>query len=250
MHEIAYPLLLTTLAGACTLVGGLVFMLVKKVRAPHLSFFMGLSAGAILYVSLVELLPLSIETVGFGWANACFFGGMAVTALIDFLLPHDYMGEQVGDRRNRKLLSVGVLTAIGIGIHNFPEGMAVFWGTLGDSEIGLMVALATAIHNIPEGIAVALPIFAATKDRLKSLKFTFLAGAAEPVGALIAFALLGPFITDSLMGYVFGAIAGVMVFVSFDELLPCCFENRRGHTAIAGITVGMMVMALSLNFLI
>jgi ZIP family zinc transporter len=250
MSEIAYPLLLTTLAGACTLVGGLIFMLVKRVKRPHLSFFMGLSAGAILYVSLVELLPLSIENVGFCWANVCFFGGMAVTALIDFLLPHDYLGEKVGGKRNRRLLSVGVLTAIGIAIHNFPEGMAVFWGAVGDADVGLTVAFATAIHNIPEGIAVALPIFAATKNRLKALKFTFLAGVAEPIGALVAFAVLGPFITDSLMGYVFAAIAGVMVFVSFDELLPCCFENRRGHTAIAGITVGMLVMALSLNFLI
>ena len=148
-----------------------------------------------------------------------------------------------------KLLVTGYLVAIGIIIHNFPEGIAVFMSSLGNMRFGILIAFATALHNIPEGVAVATPIFFATKSRRKALYYSFLAGIAEPIGAIITYALLRPFLTPIFLSYVFAFIAGIMVYLSFDELLPSCFENNEGHTAIAGIMTGMLVIAISLNFI-
>jgi ZIP family zinc transporter len=249
MSPTGFALTITTLAGASTLVGGLVFLLFRQIRRPQLSFFMGLSAGAMLFVSLAELLPHAVETAGDTAGYLAFFVGIGLMAVIDFLLPHNYMGEEVGSDESRRLLTMGTLTAIGIGIHNFPEGISVFLSALGDPQLGIALAIAIAAHNIPEGVAVAIPIFAATGSRARAFWYTFLAGAAEPVGAVLALLFLARYITPDILGLVFALIAGIMVFISFDELLPCCFRHRQGHTAIVGLTAGMALVAFSLHWL-
>jgi ZIP family zinc transporter len=213
-----------------------------------MSVTLGFSAGVMVMVAFVELLQGSIESIGFAYANLGFFSGIMVIFLIDYFLPHESAGHQdlTDDQRESKLLRMGVLVALGIAIHNFPEGIATFAGTLKDTNLGIAIAVAIAIHNIPEGLAVSAPVYAATKSRGKAFLWSFLSGVAEPAGAGMAAILLLPFLTPALLGWLLAFVAGVMVFIALDELVPTSFSYNQGHIAILGVVLGMAVMSLSL----
>lgn len=214
-----------------------------------------------IYISLVELLASSHVTLGgiFGHrpgsllATAAFFGGIAVAMLIDKLVPsyenpHEVrkVEEMNAPLHHDKLVRSGTLFALAIAIHNFPEGMATFTAALTNPVTGISIALAIAIHNIPEGITVSVPIYHATGSRKRAFLLSFLSGLAEPLGALVAWLFLMPFLSPALLACVFAAVAGIMVFISFDELLPLAEEYGEHHLAIYGLVGGMLVMALTL----
>jgi len=200
-----------------------------------------------IYVSFVELLPQSINNIGALKANIAFFGGIALVMLIDFFVPHEYIAERIKtDNCDKKLMTAGIFTAIGIGIHNFPEGLAVFMSALVNLKLGVALAIAIALHNIPEGIAVAMPIFYATKSRRKAFWYSFLSGFAEPAGAVIAILVLMPFLNATVLSFSLAFVAGIMVFISFDELLPLSCQSEGYHISILGVITGMAIMAASL----
>jgi zinc transporter, ZIP family len=255
---------LTLLAGLSTGIGSAMALFARRTSTAFLSAALGFSAGVMIYVSFVDIFAqariLLGRELGSGlghWVTVVsFFGGIVVIAGIDRLLPdkeNPHEARSVEEMKvqpnERKLLRMGLFTALAIGIHNFPEGVATFVSTLVDPRVGVSVAVAIAIHNIPEGIAVSVPIFFATGSRKRAFWLSFLSGLSEPVGAVVGFFLLRPFLSPVLMGVVFGAIAGIMVFLSLDELLPTAREYGRGHLAIYGLVGGMAVMALSLLLL-
>ena len=249
MSPIGFALFLSTLAGLSTTLGSLLGIFVREPGPRMMTLTLGFSGGVMILVSFVELLPSGIEAIGFGPAHLAFFGGMIAMFLIDALIPHDYMAEhhQTGtDPSKNRLLKTGLFVALGIGIHNFPEGMASFAGALEDRSVGIAIAVAIAIHNIPEGLAVSAPIYAATGSRGKAFLWSFLSGLAEPLGAALAALVLLPFLNDVLLGYVLAAVAGIMVFISLDELVPVARSFGEEHLSIVGVMLGMMVMALSL----
>lgn len=261
-ENIWIAVVLTLLAGGATGIGSLFSFFIKRFRKSYLSFALGMSAGVMIYISLAELMPSATEGIGFFMANVAFFSGIVLIMLIDFIIPHDYIEEHVsrGHRgTDKKLMSAGIFTAIGIAIHNFPEGLAVLVGSLESLSLGIPVAFAIAVHNIPEGIAVSFPILYATKSRSKAFTYSLLSGLAEPAGAIIGIMILLPFISPWLLSFMLAFVAGIMVFISFDELLPLCFEKGmcpkehhcvwRAHVPIAGIIFGMLIMAMSLFFL-
>ena len=141
---------------------------------------------------------------------------------------------------------MGLVTALAIGIHNFPEGLATFAGALADPAIGIAIAVAIAVHNIPEGISVSVPIYFATGSRKKAFWLSFLSGVSEPTGALIGYTILRSIFSETVFGVLFATVAGIMVFISLDELFPAAREYGEGHLAIYGLICGMAVMALSL----
>ena len=250
--QIWIPLIITFLAGISTGIGSLISLFIKKFQDKHLHFFLGLSAGVMIYVSFAELLPEAVEKLGFIVGNAGFFFGLLFILFIDFHIPHEYLEEHVNKnvcKKGRRLMKAGIFTAVGIAIHNFPEGIAVFMSSLSDLSLGIPLAVAIAIHNIPEGIAIAMPVYYATKDRKKAFKISFLSGLAEPLGALVGILILLPFLTPQILSFFLAFVAGIMVFISFDELLPICFKENRGHIPIVGLITGMLVMALSLYLL-
>ncbi|MBU1000378.1 zinc transporter ZupT [Patescibacteria group bacterium] len=250
MDNILLPLFLSFLAGMCTILGSFILFFIKDFKKSYLSFFLGISAGAMIYLSFIELIPQAIKTLGFLPSNVAFFLGILFIGVVDFIAPYHFMAycSKNGIKYN-KLMLTGFMVAVGISIHNFPEGMVVFMSSLGDIRYGAMIAFSTALHNIPEGIAIATPVYFATKSKLKAFSYTFLAGIAEPLGAIIAYIILQPYLSPVFLSYIFAFVAGIMVYISFDELLPSCFENSQGRAAIVGIVIGMLVIASSLNFM-
>ncbi|MDD4940965.1 MAG: zinc transporter ZupT [Candidatus Omnitrophica bacterium] len=248
--QIWFPLLLSLLAGLFTVIGSCITFFIRDFKRSHLQFFLGMSGGVMLYVSLVELLPEAIRHIGPVQANIAFFGGIVFVMLIDFFIPHEYIAEHIHkDVHDKKLMSAGVFTAIGIAIHNFPEGIAVFMSALADVKLGIVLAIAIALHNIPEGVAVAMPIFYATKSKRKAFFYSFLSGFAEPAGAVIAILILMPFLNAFVLSFSLALVAGVMVFISFDELLPLSCQDEGYHISILGVIFGMAVMAVSIVFI-
>ena len=246
--NIGVALLLTAGAGLSTTIGSFIGIAVRKPGPKFIGFTLGFSAGVMILVSFVELLQGSIEEIGFLSAHIGFFLGMAGIFLIDYLVPHDYIGhhDHEGEHSEKGLMRTGLLVAFGIGIHNFPEGMATFAGALEDVEVGVAIAVAIAIHNIPEGVAVSAPIYAATGSRRKAFLWSFLSGVSEPLGAALAAVVLLPFLTPTVLGWVLAAVAGIMVSISVDELVPAAKASGSQHAPIVGVIAGMFVMALSL----
>jgi len=256
---------LTLLAGLSTGFGSALAFFAKKTNTKFLCVALGFSAGVMIYVSFTELLGASRSGLSavFGaktgaWlSTASFFGGILLAGLIDRLVPsyeNPHEARRVEEMRspearNGKLMRMGVFSALAITIHNFPEGLATFMSALKDPTLGMTIALAIAIHNIPEGIAVSVPVYYATGSRRKAFGLSFLSGLAEPVGAAVGWLLLMSFMSDTMFGLVFGLVAGIMVYISFDELLPTAEEYGEHHVAILGLLSGMAVMALSLVML-
>ena len=257
--------ILTLLAGLATGIGSAIAFFASHTNKKFLSFALGLSAGVMVYVSFVEMLNgaqvhlsgLYGDRWGQSIAIAAFFTGICLAALIDKVVParenpHELRSVEDMDKKpsaKSKLMRVGLVTALAIATHNFPEGIATFAAALENPELGIAIAVAIAIHNIPEGIAVSVPIYYATGSRKRAFFWSFLSGMSEPVGALIGWMILMPFMSPLLMNCVLAGVGGIMVFISFDELLPAAREYGEHHVSIYGLIAGMAVMAVSLVLL-
>ncbi len=259
---------LTLFAGLSTGIGSALAFLAKRTNTKLLSAALGFSAGVMIYVSFVEIFPKAKDclvaelgqTTGYWITVLAFFGGIIFIGFIDKLVPSfenpheahraEEMDSQELAAKFRNLYRVGLFTALAIAIHNFPEGLATFVSALKDTKLGIAIAVAIAIHNIPEGVAVSIPIFYATGSRKKAFFYSFLSGLAEPVGALIGYAILFSFFNDVIFGILFASVAGIMVFISLDELLPTAREYGQHHLAAYGLVAGMIVMAFSLLLLL
>lgn len=260
--QLALAFGLTLLAGLATGIGGAIGVARKAPGERFMAAALGFSAGVMIYVSLVEILPKGTEALaeqlgerGGAWAGiAAFFAGIALIAIIDRLVPEEINPHEPKTlqedaklaRRRSRMMKAGTLTAVALALHNFPEGFATFIAALEDPELALPIVVAIAIHNIPEGIAVSVPLREATGSRFKAWGWATLSGLAEPVGALVGFLLLMPFMGPTTMGIAFGAVAGIMMFISLDELLPTAISTGKHHAATYGLIAGMAVMALSL----
>ncbi|WP_188454076.1 zinc transporter ZupT [Virgibacillus oceani] len=263
-EEVIIAFLFTLFAGLATGIGSLLAFFAKTTNTKFLSFALGFSAGVMIYVSMVEIFVKAQDALigelgdkGGSWLTAgSFFAGMLLIALIDRFIPsqsNPHELKKVEDMKNPgkvvdnpDLMKMGIFAALAIGIHNFPEGIATFASTIQDPALGFAIAVAIAIHNIPEGIAVSVPVYYATNDKKKAFKLSFLSGLAEPVGALFAFLILMPFLNDVVFGVIFAAVAGIMVFISLDELLPAAKRYDEAHMSIYGLIGGMVLMAISL----
>jgi len=275
---------LTLFAGLATGIGGLIAFFAKRTKTTFLAFSLGFSAGVMVFISFTEILTeagnlmrQNYSTDTAAWLTfLTFVAGIGLSAAIDKILPSEgnphelkrveQMNPDTRDParteckgrkehsgvhgpRDRKLMRIGTFTAIAIGVHNFPEGIATFMSSMSDVAVGVSIAVAVAIHNIPEGIAVSVPVFYATGSKRKALLWSVLSGFSEPIGAIAGYFILTLFSTDVSLGYVFGMVAGIMVYISFDELLPAAHKYGKHHVAIYGLISGMIAIGLSLILL-
>ena len=263
INTILFAFGLTLFAGLSTGVGSAIAFFAKRTNTGFLSLALGFSAGVMIYVSFVEIIvkardsisPVVGDTTGAWYTAAAFFGGILFIAIIDKFIPsaenpHEmHKVEEMEDQnamKSARLMRMGMFTALAIAIHNFPEGLATFTAALTEPALGIAIAVAIAIHNVPEGIAVSVPVYYATGSKKKAFWLSFLSGLAEPVGALIGYLILMPFMSPMVFGILFAGVAGIMVFISLDELLPAAEEYGEHHLSIYGLIAGMAVMALSL----
>ncbi|MBR2865624.1 MAG: zinc transporter ZupT [Elusimicrobiaceae bacterium] len=246
-------LFLSFLAGAATSIGGLLSFVVKKDNFAALALGLGFSAGVMIYVSFMEMMPEAKASLAalYGpdagaWLSVgLFFGGVMLAWLIDRFMPSHHIQADALEKKN-KLKHLGLFTALALAIHNFPEGLATFMATMENMTLGISIAIAVAVHNIPEGIAVALPVYHATGSKGKAFLYSTFSGMAEPLGALLGFLIFRYFLHEGAFGVMFALVAGIMVYISLDELLPTAHEYADGHHVIWGVIGGMMIMALSL----
>ena len=274
MSGLISALTLTLIAGSATGIGGALVLFKKKISSNFLAGALGLSAGVMIFISLAELFPEAqamISDIGLPHGEAfvliAFFVGMGIITLIDFTIPeyenpHEASGLSLSDKTaavgvlehtggEKALHRLGLLSALAIAVHNFPEGIATFIGALNDPEMGAGITFAISIHNIPEGIAVAIPIYYATKSKGKALLYATLSGLSEVVGAALCLAITAIFGIDLTGGspafpLVLSAVAGIMIYISLDELLPTAEKYGKHHIAIAGVVGGMALMGISL----
>lgn len=265
-NNIYMPLALTVIAGLSTGVGSIIAVVKKKLSSSFFSVSLGFSAGIIIFVSLVELYDSARKSLSAVTGNdtagiitlLSFFGGIAVIAVIDLLIPepenpHEFKitdlrktGHEADFEKYKPLKRMGFMMALAIGIHNFPEGFATFMAGTANASIALSVTLAIALHNIPEGIAVAVPVYFATGSRKKAFFWSFLSGLAEPIGGLLGYAVFSGFNSTMILGITFAFVAGIMVYIAIDELLPSAEKYGQHHHAILGFVAGMFLMAVSL----
>lgn len=275
---------ITLFAGMATGIGGLIAFFAKRTKTTFLAFSLGFSAGVMIFISFTEILTeagdimrMNYDAAPAAWLTfLSFIIGIGLSAAIDKILPSqgnphelkrvEQMHPETRDpdkpvckgrrrrmgwsgARDQKLMRLGVFTAIAIGIHNFPEGIATFMSAMSDVTVGVSIAIAVAIHNIPEGIAVSVPVYYATGSRKKALTWSVLSGFSEPVGAVAGYFILSMLDSDVSLGYVFAMVAGIMIYISFDELLPAAHKYGKHHVAIYGLISGMIVIGLSLILL-
>ncbi|MFX1315017.1 MAG: zinc transporter ZupT [Promethearchaeota archaeon] len=277
MENLILALSLSLLAGLSTSIGSLLTFFLNRPSPKFLSFIMGFSAGVMILISFVELLQTSIETIGFLGGLLFFFVGLIIMFIIDILISHEYEFEDSieiltnseghykphlhyghryrqrshhrGVKKDINLVKTSIFLFFGVFIHNFPEGMATFIGTLTEVKLGIVLAIAIALHNIPEGIAVAVPVYASTSNKKKAFEWSFISGLSEPLGAVVTWLILFPFINDFVLNAMLGAVGGIMVYISLDELLPVSRSLAKEHYSIIGIIIGMFIMSTSLVLL-
>lgn len=262
IHNVICAFGLTLFAGLSTGIGSAIAFSAKKTNKKFLSASLGFSAGVMIYVSFVEIFfeaKISLQQVygikkGDFITTIAFFCGIVLIAIIDKIVPNFENPHEIHDAddmdkektEEQELLRMGIFSALAIAIHNFPEGLATFTGAIQNFTLGLSIAIAIAIHNIPEGIAISVPIYYATGDRKKAFSYSFVSGLSEPMGAVIGFFLLKTFFSVEMFGIIFALVAGIMIYISLDELLPSAEKYGEHHIAIYGLISGMVVMAVSL----
>lgn len=264
---------LTIVVGLSMGLGGLLSFFINNLNKKFLAITLSFAAGIMIYVSFMEMLPEGIHLiedyigergnlVALGW----FFGGMFMTAILEKIV-HIFAGEyhdhNHGDHNHHKhdhkhekhdhngehLSKLGILSAVAIAIHNIPEGLALFTAGLKDIKLAFPIAAAVIIHNIPLSVAISLPLYYSTGSKKKAFLYTLLVGLCQPIGAILGYAVLSTVFNDLIVGTLFSIVAGIMVFVALDELLPSSQKYEDHHLSVYGAILGMIVMAISLSFL-
>lgn len=260
-NHVLLALAVCSAAALATMLGALaVIYPVNRDNARLLSFGLAFAGGAMVYVSLIEIFNKShlafveifADKQAYGYATLFFFIGIGLLVCLDRFIPNPHNNlteDEIADKKqenSKHVGRIGLMAALAITAHNFPEGLATFFATLDNPVIGAPLAAAIAIHNIPEGVSIAIPVYYATGHRGKAFLACFLSALAEPVGAVIGYLVLAPYLSPYVYGAVFGVIAGAMVFLALDELLPAAKRYSKGHEPVYGLVLGMAALALSL----
>ncbi|MCL7034573.1 hypothetical protein MKW94_010283 [Papaver nudicaule] len=264
-QQVLIALALSMLGGLSTSLGALVVILNDAPNLKMLGLLQGFAAGLMLSISFFDLAHNAINSIGFLKGNVWFFGGVIFFAIVSSFIPEptlapaedakskrkggDAGGKDMLKKHRRQVLFSGIITAIGISLHNFPEGMAVFLGSMKGLRVGINLAFAIALHNIPEGVAVALPVYFATQSKWQAFKLATLSGLAEPLGVIIVAYLFPSSLNPEILEGLLGGVGGVMAFLTLHEMLPLAFDYAGPKQAVKAVFLGMAFMSASLYFL-
>lgn len=258
-------LALSLVGGLSTSLGALFVIINPAPNLKMLGLLQGFAAGLMLSISFLDLAHNAINSIGFLKGNLWFYAGVIFFAVIASFIPEptltsnsdmkskkkqgDDGGKDIMKKHRRQVLFSGIITAVGISLHNFPEGMAVFLGSIKGLRVGVNLALAIALHNIPEGVAVALPVYFATQSKWQAFKLATFSGFAEPLGVVIVAYLFPRSLSPEILEGLLGSVGGVMAFLTLHEMLPLAFDYAGQKQAIKAVFLGMAFMSASLYFL-
>ncbi|MGL5151036.1 MAG: zinc transporter ZupT [Clostridium sp.] len=250
-HSPYISLLLSTLAGLSTVLGAIIVFLFKPNGNRLITFSLGFSAGVMLTVSFTDLLPSAQNSISKIHGN--FLGtlfpiifmlfGILMAYLIDRFIPSKE--DQYTDNKKNELFNLGIVSMIAIMLHNFPEGIATFMSSYHSLSLGIYISIAIALHNIPEGISIAVPIYYSTKNKFTAVKYAFISGVAEPLGALLTFLFLKPYINDLFLGIIFAVVSGIMLYLALIELIPTAKKYNHNKVYLVSIFLGIIMMLIS-----
>ncbi|GMI74264.1 zinc transporter 29 [Hibiscus trionum] len=263
--QVMVALALSLVGGLSTSLGALFVILNQAPNLKMLGLLQGFAAGLMLSISFLDLAHNAMNSIGFLKGNLWFFAGVIFFAVVANFIPEptlpqssevkgkkksgDKGGKDMMKKHRRQVFFSGIVTAIGISLHNFPEGMAVFLGSMKGLRVGLNLALAIALHNIPEGVAVALPVYFATQSKWQAFKLATLSGLAEPLGVVIVAYLFPSSLSPEILEGLLGSVGGVMAFLTLHEMLPLAFDYAGQKQAVKAVFFGMAFMSASLYFL-
>lgn len=251
--DIMRALLLSLGAGLSTLLGALVVVFTKKKSEKLVTVSLGFAAGVMVSVSFLDMLPLATDllaqqynkAIGVVISVASLLLGVGIASGLDKLVPHEHGKTGEDENSHGNIYRLGMMSMLAIAVHNFPEGIATFMAGMSNPSIGLTIAVAIALHNIPEGISVAMPIYFATGNKKRAFLYTLLSGISEPVGALLAYTVLQPFISNTLLGVLFSIVAGIMLYISIEELIPSSRQYGFTRLALTSTFAGICLMPLT-----
>ena len=246
MNNIFIPLLISSLAGLSTLIGGLIVFIKFKDREGFISFALSFSLSVMLSLSIFELIPESMiklnNKFGFAWA---LLVGLAVFTLGRIIVTK--LNNKIALlSKNNNLYRVGVLSMLALMLHNFPEGIATFMTAYNDLSMGISLGIAIMLHNIPEGISISVPIYYATGNKKRGLLYSFISGLAEPLGAILAYIVLKNFISDITISIVLIFVAGIMITLAIEEMLPEANKYNKKKQNIIGLILGVILVLINL----
>lgn len=253
MNNIILAFLLASLAGFSTMIGTIPIFFRNLKENKIITAALSFASGVMITVSIIDLIPESLtllHTTFQSFPTFLFMFLFVVIGIIFSMLIDKYFpNEKISNQKNKKLYQIGLISMLAIILHNIPEGIITFMATTSNTKLGISLALAIALHNIPEGISISVPIFYATKNKVKALLYTFISGISEPFGALLAYLFLSPFINDVIMGFLFAMIAGIMLHISIYELLPTSLKYKKKKITLLFFLIGTLFM-LSSHFLL
>ena len=246
MNEIVLPLLISSLAGLSTLIGGAVVFFKFKDKEAFLAFALSFSLSVMISISVLDLIPSSFTTLynKYGLLLALIIG--VGVFIIGKLVVTKINDKIVLLHKSNKLYRVGVLSMIALMIHNFPEGIATFMTAYNDLSMGISLGIAIMLHNIPEGVSISVPIYYSTGNKFKGLLYTLISGLAEPLGALMAYIVLKPFINDLMISIVLILVAGIMITLAIEEMLPEANSHNKTKQSILGLIIGLILVIINM----
>eukprot|EP00210_Caulerpa_lentillifera_P006054 g5786.t1 len=258
-NDVQTALALTLLGAFGTTLGGLLMLVYPRMTYFQLGVMQGVAAGLMLCISMMDLLPEAVGSLGMSQGHIAFYLGSVFFAVIAYFVPEpdldSMMGSESDDKNHnerdsrREVLFSGLVTALGIALHNFPEGVSVFLATMKSPMTGLNLATAIALHNIPEGIAVALPVYFATKSRWYGFKYAALSGLAEPIAVCVMAVLMLVFdfnFSQRALDFTVAGVGGIMAYISFHELIPLSITHSGKTVATVATFIGMAIMSVNL----
>lgn len=239
-------LIITTIAGLSTVLGGCIVFFKIKNREKFISFCLSFSLSVMITISVIDLVPSSFIELNnsFSLLKSIFITILlfVVGAILVNILDRNI---KVSKSKNSNLYKLGILNMIALMLHNFPEGIATFMTSYSDLSIGISLSLAIMMHNIPEGISIAVPLYYSTGKKGRGILYTFISALAEPLGAIVAFLFLKQYINMLTISYVLIIVAGIMITISINELFPEAIKYNESKQIKLGMLLGVVVILIN-----
>lgn len=225
-------MVLSIMAGLATVLGALIILAFGKPGEKTLAIFFGLAAGIMFSVALIDLLPSSLHYGDYISLVAGLLFGLGLLKALSFLFKLESLSKSGRDRTY--LRRMGYLIAIGIALHDLPEGIAIAAGFSATVSLGWKIAIAIGLHNVPEGMITAAPLSMSGLSPLRIIATTGLVSIFTPLGTLLGLLIVS--LSQTYISFLLAMAAGAMIYIALFEIIP---EGKKRYPNYAHL--GMLL---------